>query len=145
MIFILRSHMQSLTACVSHPLTIHHIPLFYLPVLREASVFHSILKRHIGSGEKLRDTSSGKMNWTKKGRGLKYMHDFSPLCEIVTVGYRLNDGTHVHANSPLADRKLSWTAAILFRHALRRRGLRRLIGRMMAERARGVLQAGWDS
>lgn len=108
-------------------------------------MFHSILKRHIGSGEKLRDTSSGKMNLTKKGRGLKYMHDFSPLCEIVTVGYRLNDGTHVHANSPLADRKLSWTAAILFRHALRRRGLRRLIGRMMAERARGVLQAGWDS
>lgn len=41
------------------------------------------------------------------------MHDFTPLCEIVTVGYQLNDGTHVHANSPFADRKLSWKAAIL--------------------------------
>lgn len=105
-------------------------------------MFHLILKRHIGSGEKLRDTSSGKMNWTKKGRGLKYMHDFSPLCEIVTVGYQLNDGTHVHANSPFADRKLSWTAAILFRHAVSRRVLRQLIGRMMAERARGFYKLG---
>ena len=41
------------------------------------------------------------------------MHDFTPLCQIVTVGYQLNDGTHVHANSPFADRKLSWKAAIL--------------------------------
>ena len=41
------------------------------------------------------------------------MRDFTPLCEIVTVGYQLNDGTHVHANSPFADRKLSWKAAIL--------------------------------
>lgn len=41
------------------------------------------------------------------------MHDFTPFCEIVTVGYQLNDGTHVHANSPFADRKLSWKAAIL--------------------------------
>lgn len=41
------------------------------------------------------------------------MHDFTRLCEIVTVGYQLNCGTHVHANSPFADHKLSWKAAIL--------------------------------
>lgn len=41
------------------------------------------------------------------------MHDFTPFCEIVTAGYQLNYGTHVHANSPFADHKLSWKAAIL--------------------------------
>lgn len=50
------------------------------------------------------------------------MHNFTPLSAIVTVGYRLNDGTHVHANSPFADRKLNWKAAILFQHTLQRRG-----------------------
>lgn len=43
------------------------------------------------------------------------MLDFTPLCKIVTVGYQLNDGTHVHANSLFADHKLSWKAAILVR------------------------------
>lgn len=52
------------------------------------------------------------------------MHDFTPLCEIVTVGYQLNDGTHVHANSPFADRKLSWKAAILVQqHTAGKEGL----------------------
>lgn len=43
------------------------------------------------------------------------MHDFTSLCEIVTAGYQLNDGTRVHANSPFTGRKLSWKAAILVR------------------------------
>lgn len=74
------------------------------------------------------------------------MHDFTPLWEIVTVGYQLNDGTHVHANSPFADRKLSWKAAILVQqHTAEKRGL---IEGMMVERATGgwgFLQTGRDS
>lgn len=50
------------------------------------------------------------------------MHDFIPLCEIVTAGYQLNDGTHVHANSPFADRKLSWKSAILVRQRTAEKG-----------------------
>lgn len=50
------------------------------------------------------------------------MHDFTPLFQIVTVGCQLNDGTHVHANSPFADRKLSWKAAILFRQCTAGKG-----------------------
>lgn len=46
------------------------------------------------------------------------MPDFTPLSEIVTVAYQLNDRTRVDAKSPSADRKLSWKAAILFQHSL---------------------------
>lgn len=41
------------------------------------------------------------------------MHGFTPHCQIVAVGYQLNGGTHVHANSPFADHKLNWKVAIL--------------------------------
>lgn len=69
------------------------------------------------------------------------MHDFTPLWEIVTVGYQLNDGTHVHANSPFADRKLSWKAAILVQR--RTAGKGRLIEGMMAgRRVRDVYKLG---
>lgn len=76
------------------------------------------------------------------------MHDFTPLCEIVTVGYQLNDGTHVHANSPFVDHKLSWKAAILVQQ--RTAGKRGLIEGMMEglKKERGVeggLQTGRDS
>lgn len=77
------------------------------------------------------------------------MHDFTPLCKIVTVGYQLNDGTHVHANSPFADRKLSWNAAILVQQ--RTAGKRVLIeGMMEGPKGRGGVGGGclptwWDS
>lgn len=50
------------------------------------------------------------------------MHDFTSLCETVKAGYQLNDGTHVHANSPFADRKLSWKSAILVRQRTAEKG-----------------------
>lgn len=57
------------------------------------------------------------------------------------MGYQLNDGTHVHANSPFADRKLSWKAAILVQR--RTAGKGRLIEGMMAgRRVRDVYKLG---
>lgn len=77
------------------------------------------------------------------------MHDFTPLCEIVTVGYQLNDGTHVHANSPFADHKLSWKAAILVqRRTAGKRGIDRGYDGGAERLGRGEgggLQTGRDS
>lgn len=37
---------------------------------------------------------------TKNGITLEAMNDFPPPRDIVTVGWRQNDGTHVRANGP---------------------------------------------
>lgn len=63
------------------------------------------------------------------------MNGSTPLRDIVTAGRRLNDGTHVPANGPFADHKLSWMAAILPRHAWRRAG----VGRAGRRALRGLL------
>lgn len=75
------------------------------------------------------------------------MHDFTSLGETVTAGYQLNDGTHVHANSPFADRKLSWKAAILVQRQTAGKGgrgggelMERL--RMGVVKLRGILATG---
>lgn len=69
------------------------------------------------------------------------MPDFAPLCEIVTVGYQLDDETHAHTNNPFTDRKLSWKAAILSQHALQRNGWGGM-GWMMAESVRWFNRLG---
>lgn len=70
-----------------------------------------------------------------KTRTLERMNDFTPLRDIVTLGRRLNDGTHVRANGPFADRKLSWTAATLPRRAWQRAGA----GQVGCRALRGLL------
>lgn len=59
------------------------------------------------------------------------------------MGYQLNDGTHVNANSPFADRKLSWKAAILVQRRTAGKG-RLIVGYDGWKEGEGCPQTGRD-
>lgn len=101
---------RAVSPCMwNHPFPICYTPLLLTPSVKsglDVSVHPQVPRWKWG-------------NWTENHVDARMISLIS-VSETVTVGYQRNNGTHVHANSPFPDRKLSWKAAILFQQALQR-------------------------